>query len=141
MSMSTFWKNWPASSGANSTLNDLALTEFDRVGLGTVERSQIPGMQAVDTYAKLRVLGKPGVGKTTFLQHLAVQCNRGEFAGEQVPMFIALREFAEQAKRQDGFSLFSYIQQTFPTSGLADPTTLGNPAARGTGAGADGWHG
>jgi predicted NACHT family NTPase len=110
--------------GELTTLNDLALTEFDRVGLGTVERSQIPGMQAVETYAKLRVLGKPGVGKTTFLQHLAVQCNRGEFAAQQVPMFIALREFAEQAKRQGGFSLFSYIQQTFPTSGMADPTTL-----------------
>ena len=39
-------------------------------------------------------------------------------------MFIALREFAEQAKRQGGFSLFGYIQQAFPTSGMADPTTL-----------------
>jgi predicted NACHT family NTPase len=110
--------------GELTTLNDLALTEFDRVGVGTVERSQIPGMEAVETYVKLRVLGKPGVGKTTFLQHLAVQCNRGEFAAEQVPMFIALKEFAEQAKRQGDFSLFSYIQQTFPTSGMADPTTL-----------------
>ena len=54
---------------------------LNRVGLGTIERSHIPGMQAVETYAKLRVLGKPGVGKTTFLQHLAVQCNRGEFCG------------------------------------------------------------
>ena len=110
--------------GELTTLNDLALTDFDRVGLGTIERSHIPGMQAVETYAKLRVLGKPGVGKTTFLQHLAVQCNRGEFAAQQVPMFIALREFAEQAKRQGGFSLFGYIQQAFPTSGMADPTTL-----------------
>lgn len=110
--------------GELTTLNGLAITEFDRVGLGTVERSQISGMQAVETYAKLRVLGKPGVGKTTFLQHLAVQCNRGEFAAEQVPIFIALREVAEAAKRQGGFSLFSYIQQTFPTSGMADPTAL-----------------
>jgi len=81
-------------------------------------------MEAVETYAKLRVLGKPGVGKITFLQHLAVQCNRGELAAEQVPIFIALREFAEAAKRQGGFSLFSYIQRTFPTSGMADSTTL-----------------
>jgi predicted NACHT family NTPase len=67
--------------GELKTLNDLALTEFDRVGLGAVEQSQIPGMQAVDTYAKLRVLGKPGVGKTTFLQHLAVQCRPGGVCG------------------------------------------------------------
>jgi predicted NACHT family NTPase len=110
--------------GELKTLNDLALTEFDRVGLGAVEQPQIPGMQAVNTYAKLRVLGKPGVGKTTFLQHLAVQCDRGELAAAQVPIFIALREFAAQATRQGGFSLFGYIQQTFPTSGLADPKTL-----------------
>ncbi|WP_263970516.1 hypothetical protein [Leptolyngbya sp. KIOST-1] len=56
-------------------LNTLAPTEFDRVGLGGVDIPQMPGLEAVKTYAKLRVLGKPGVGKTTFLQHLAVQCN------------------------------------------------------------------
>ncbi|MGB3493511.1 MAG: NACHT domain-containing NTPase [Elainellaceae cyanobacterium] len=107
-----------------SALNNLALTEFDRVGLGPVEQAQIPGMQAVETYAKLRVLGKPGVGKTTFLQHLAVQCNRGEFAADQVPIFIALREFAEASKREQTFSLFHYIQQTFITAGMSDPATL-----------------
>ncbi|MEM6836823.1 MAG: NACHT domain-containing NTPase [Cyanobacteria bacterium P01_C01_bin.120] len=107
-----------------STLNNLDLTDFDRVALGPVERSQIPGMQAVEIYTKLRVLGKPGVGKTTFLQHLAVQCNQGEFAADQVPIFIALREFAATARRQGNFSLFDYLQQTFLTSGTADPLTL-----------------
>ena len=110
--------------GDLTTLNNLDLTEFDRVSLGPVEQPQTSGMEAVETYAKLRVLGKPGVGKTTFLQHLAVQCNRGEFAAEQVPIFIALREFAEAAKRQGDFSLFGYIQRTFPTSGMADSSTL-----------------
>ena len=110
--------------GDLTTLNNLDLTEFDRVGLGPVEQPQTSGMEAVETYTKLRVLGKPGVGKTTFLQHLAVQCNRGELAPDQVPIFIALREFAEAAKRQDTFSLFLYIQQTFITSALSDPATL-----------------
>ena len=105
-------------------LNNLESAEFDRVGLGAVELPQIPGMQAVETYTKLRVLGKPGVGKTTFLQHLAVQCNKGEFATEQVPIFIALREFAESAKRRNDFSLFHYIHQTFLTAGIADPAVL-----------------
>lgn len=105
-------------------LNNLEPTEFDRVGLGGVEIPQMPGMEAVETYAKLRVLGKPGVGKTTFLQHLAVQCNKGEFATNQVPIFIALREFAADAKRRDDFSLFNYIRQTFPTSGMAAPAVL-----------------
>jgi predicted NACHT family NTPase len=45
--------------GELTTLNDLALTEFDRVGLGTVERPQIPGMQAVE-----HLLQTAGAGQT-----------------------------------------------------------------------------
>ena len=102
-------------------LNDLASTEFDRVGLGGVEIPQIPGMEAVETYEKLRVLGRPGVGKTTFLQHLAVRCNQGEFAADQVPVFMVLREFADVAKRRNDFSLFSYLHQTLLTTGITAP--------------------
>jgi predicted NACHT family NTPase len=105
-------------------LNNLELTEFARVGLGDVDIPQIPGMEAVNTYSKLRVLGKPGVGKTTFLQHLAVQCNRGEFAADQVPIFIALREFAETSRHQGEFSLFNTIHQTLLTDGITDPAQL-----------------
>ncbi|MEH2120242.1 hypothetical protein [Nostoc sp.] len=47
--------------------------KFDRFGLGEVDLKQILGIRAVETYPKLRVLGKPGVGQTTFLQHLAIQ--------------------------------------------------------------------
>jgi predicted NACHT family NTPase len=32
--------------------------KFDHVGLGNIDHSQIPGMEAVETYSKLRVLGK-----------------------------------------------------------------------------------
>ena len=104
-----------------TALNDLDPAEFDRVGLGRVEIPQIPGLEAVATYAKLRVMGKPGVGKTTFLQHLAVQCNQGEFAPDQVPIFVALREFAEAVKRRDDITLFSYIHQTLLTTDITAP--------------------
>lgn len=105
-------------------LQSLEPAEFDRVGLGAVEQKQIPGMRAVETYSKLRVLGKPGVGKTTFLQHLAIQCNQGEFAANQVPIFILLREFAEESRRSSEFSLFDYIRQVFLTSGVSNPSVL-----------------
>jgi len=107
-----------------TTPNNLEPTEFDRIGLGLVEQTQIPGMEAVKIHSKLRVLGRPGVGKTTFLQHLAVLCNQGTFAAEQVPVYITLREFAEFAKRQGDFSLFNYIRKTFVTSGISDPSVL-----------------
>jgi predicted NACHT family NTPase len=105
-------------------LQNVAPTEFGRVGFGAVERKQIPGMQAVETYSKLRVLGRPGVGKTTFLQHLAIQCNRGEFAKHQVPIFILLREFAEDSRQNGEVNLFNYIHRLLITSGISNPSVL-----------------
>ncbi|MBM0743439.1 NACHT domain-containing NTPase [Phormidium sp. CLA17] len=105
-------------------LQNLKTAKFDRIGLGEVEQTQIPGMQAVETYSKLRVLGKPGVGKTTFLQYLAIQCNLGKFAANQVPIFILLRNFAEESRQRGEFSLFNYIEQVFLASGISNPSAL-----------------
>ena len=107
-----------------SALNNLDPANFNRMGLGMIDQPQISGMEAAKNYSKVRVLGKPGIGKTTFLQHLAVQCNQGEFVPEQVPIFILLREFAAVAKRQNDISLFDYIHQTLVRSGLTDPAQL-----------------
>ncbi len=107
-----------------ANLQNLKPAEFNRVGLGPVEQPQIPGMQAVETYSKLRVLGKAGVGKTTFLQHLAIQCNRGEFAAHQVPVFIALRDFAEESREGGKFSLLNYIRQAWLIAGISHPSVL-----------------
>jgi predicted NACHT family NTPase len=107
-----------------SNLQNLTPMQVDRIGVGEVSQLQIPGMQAVETYSKLRMLGKPGVGKTTFLQHLAIQCNRGEFAAHQVPIFISLRNFAEESKARGEFSLFNYIYQEFRASGISEPSVM-----------------
>ncbi|MEH2109554.1 NACHT domain-containing protein [Nostoc sp.] len=105
-------------------MQNLDPKEFDRFGLGEADQNQIPGIQAVETYSKLRVLGKPGVGKTTFLQHLAIQCNQSAFAVNQVPIFITLRNFAEESKVTNEFSLLKYIRQEFLTSGISDPSVI-----------------
>ncbi|MEH1960661.1 MAG: NACHT domain-containing NTPase [Nostoc sp.] len=105
--------------------------EFDRFGLGEADQNQIPGTHAVKTYSKLRVLGKPGVGKTTFLQYLAIQCNQGAFAGNQVPIFITLRNFAQESKITSEFSLLKYIRQEFHTSRISDPSVIETLLSRG----------
>ncbi|MEP0872073.1 NACHT domain-containing NTPase [Trichocoleus desertorum AS-A10] len=97
--------------------------EFDRVGLGEVAQIQIEGVQAVEIYSKLRVLGKLGAGKTTFLQHLAIRCNQGCFAANRVPVFVGLRDFADESITGE-FSLLNYIQEEFLTSGLSDSSIL-----------------
>ena len=105
-------------------LENIDPVQFDRIGMGSVDREQISGMQAVETYSKLRILGKPGVGKTTFLQHLAILCNRGKFATNQVPIFIALRDFAEESRDNGKYALLNYIHQTFLAEGIGDPAIV-----------------
>ncbi len=103
-------------------LRRFTIKELDQFGLGEVSQTQIAGTKAVEIYSKLRVLGKPGSGKTTFLQHLAIACNRGNFAANRVPIFVALRDFADEATA--GHSLINYIHEEFLTSGISDPSVI-----------------
>ncbi|MGL6344899.1 MAG: NACHT domain-containing protein, partial [Waterburya sp.] len=107
-----------------SQLQNPTSQEFDHFGLGEISQTQIPGMRAVETHSKLRVLGKPGCGKTTFLQHLAIQCNQGNFAANLVPIFITLRDFADDSKDTGTFSLLNYIHTEFITCGISEQSTV-----------------
>ncbi|MBD1873469.1 NACHT domain-containing NTPase [Nodosilinea sp. FACHB-131] len=80
--------------------------DFERLGLGAIAEERMPALDAVKTYRKLIILGKPGAGKTTFLKYLAIQCNEGKFEPDCVPIFITLKDFAEA---EDEPSLLSYI--------------------------------
>ncbi len=107
-----------------ANLQNFTPKEFDRFGLSEGYHTQIAGMRAVETYSKLRVLGKPGAGKTTFLQHLAIQCNRGRFAANRVPIFVTLRDFADESREAGQFHLLNYIRQEFFTCGISDLSVL-----------------
>jgi predicted NACHT family NTPase len=109
-----------------SDLQNLGAEDFDSFGKGQVEEKQIPGMRAIETHSKLRVLGKPGVGKTTFLQHLAIQCNQEVFAPNFVPIFITLRNFAEESRTSRDQCILNYIRQEFITCGISDPSAIEN---------------
>ncbi|HEY9727393.1 MAG TPA: NACHT domain-containing NTPase [Chroococcales cyanobacterium] len=92
---------------------------FDRLGLGNIRLEGVPGLKAAQRYTKLMVLGKPGAGKTTFLQYLAIQCDRGQFQAHLVPIFIPLKNFAEDALDEGNFSLLDYINQEFDRSAIS----------------------
>ena len=86
----------------------LKSNDFERFGLGRVARQRLSGMEAVQRYSKLIVLGKPGSGKTTFLKYLAIHCSAGDFLSNLVPIFITLRYFAET---ENQVGLFNFIAQ------------------------------
>ncbi|MBE9125469.1 MULTISPECIES: NACHT domain-containing protein [unclassified Coleofasciculus] len=102
-----------------SDLQGFRPEEFDRLSLGKVRLEGVSGLNAVERYGKLMVLGKPGAGKTTFLQYIAVQCNQGHFQSHLVPIFIRLKNFAEDALDEDNFSLKHYISQEFERSNVS----------------------
>ncbi|MFS8120748.1 MAG: NACHT domain-containing protein, partial [Microcoleus sp.] len=87
---------------------------FNRLGLGKVSQKRVPGLDAVKSHSKLMVLGKPGSGKTTFLKHIAIQCDRAKFEANKIPIFIPLKTFAESAN----LDLLEYISDEFASCGV-----------------------
>ncbi|MGG6293648.1 NACHT domain-containing protein [Leptolyngbya sp. AN02str] len=80
----------------------------DRLGLGQVTEERMSGLEAVQKYHRLIIVGKPGAGKTTFLKHLAIQCNQGAFEAARLPIFVTLKDFAETPEQP---GLLPYILQ------------------------------
>jgi predicted NACHT family NTPase len=89
-------------------MRDVSPEQFERFCLGNVREHCVPGLEAVEKFSKLMILGKPGAGKTTFLKHLAIQCIGGKFQGDRVPVFITLKDFAEADGKPD---LLGYISR------------------------------
>ena len=83
---------------------------FDRLGFGKVTQKRLSGLTAVAEHRQLMVWGKPGSGKTTFLKYLATQCIGEKFLPNHVPIFVTLKDFADNSPQID---LENFIQQQF----------------------------
>lgn len=98
--------------------------ETDRFALGSVEIPRVPGEKAATENEKMMIYGKPGAGKTTFLKHIAIQCNENAFQSHCIPVFIQLRTYVSRAESEGGFSLIKHIEKTLHRA-------TGESAARG----------
>ena len=87
----------------------MKIDDRPRLTSATLERSL--GLNAVEQHSKLIILGRPGAGKTTFLKHLAMQCITGTFLSDRVPIFVSLKDVAENTP----VSLLTHITQQFTT--------------------------
>lgn len=75
--------------------------------------SRQPGIEVIANHHKVVIFGKPGSGKTTFLQYLALQCMEGNFQPHLIPVFIPLRMWAARAKLSNNFSLIDYLSHVW----------------------------
>ncbi|UBF28521.1 NACHT domain-containing protein [Kovacikia minuta CCNUW1] len=110
------------SSSRRSELDDLwqdfsqnpSYRSLDRIGLGR-ERQRVSGLEVLTKQTNLMVVGKPGSGKTTYLQRVVTECNAGNLQAHKIPALIRLREFVEDG-RDIAYSLERYLEQCWQLS-------------------------
>lgn len=70
----------------------------------------IPALDLVQRRSKVVILGKPGAGKTTFLQHLALSCQSDRVFAERLPVFIRLHTLEQQSQSHPSEGEFNPLQ-------------------------------
>jgi predicted NACHT family NTPase len=79
------------------------------------ERKRISGIEILSKDTNLMVVGKPGSGKTTFLQGIVTECNAGNLEANRIPDLIKLRYFIDDGREFD-YSLERYFEKRWQLS-------------------------
>lgn len=82
---------------------------LNRLGLEANEPPRHSGWKTAENLQRLMVLGKPGVGKTTYIRYLGVQCIEGSFQPDKVPIFVYLSEFERVIRTEPNATLLNFI--------------------------------
>ncbi len=107
-------------------VSDLQGSQFtsDRLHLSTNEQEAVPGIGIIVKHNKLMLLGKPGAGKTTFLQYIALQCNQGKYRSDLIPFFMQLRSLTSEFIDEEESDLFNYFIQECKNLGLSQEQAI-----------------
>jgi len=100
-------------------MNNPSHRGLDRIGLGK-EQKRVPGLEVLAKNTNLMVVGKPGSGKTTYLQRVVTECNAGNLQAHRIPVLIRLRDFVRDGRKLI-YSLKPYLEKCWQ---LSDAETL-----------------
>ncbi len=103
-----------------SDLQKLDTNKFNYCDFSKPCSEKMMGLEIVKKYSHLMVLGKTGSGKTTFLQSIAINCNQGIFQPDYLPIFISLKDFAEDIRDRNQTSLLIYLSEYFINFGISE---------------------
>jgi predicted NACHT family NTPase len=98
------------------TTNNSNYRSLDRIGLGQ-ERDRVSGLNILDRNTNLMVVGKPGSGKTTYLQSIVTECNDGKLQSQRIPVLIKLREFVDDGRKYE-YNLERFLGQLWQLSNI-----------------------
>ncbi|NJN12723.1 MAG: NACHT domain-containing protein, partial [Richelia sp. RM1_1_1] len=87
---------------------------LDRIGLGN-QQQRVSGLSVLEQDTNLMVVGKPGSGKTTYLQRIVTECNNGKLQVQRIPVLIKLREFVDDGRKY-GYNLEQFLGQLWRLS-------------------------
>lgn len=87
---------------------------LDRIGLGK-EQQRVSGLTVLERDTNLMVVGKPGSGKTTYLQRIVTECNNGKLQPQRIPVLIKLREFVDDGRKY-AYNLEQFLGQLWRLS-------------------------
>lgn len=100
-------------------LQKLNTHQFNNFNLAKLPQKSPRGIEVLDKYSKLILLGKPGSGKTTFLQAIAISCNQGILQPNCLPIFLNLKIFAEDIRGCKKLDLFNYFYENFVNTDIS----------------------
>ena len=104
------------SSEQRKSINELSKkSELIRKSFGKIIKT-IDGIDVVNKYQKLIILGKPGCGKSTFLKNILFQAIDGNLKNKRIPVFISLKSYSET-----NCSIIEYIVEEFDICGFPEP--------------------
>ncbi|NJO57157.1 MAG: NACHT domain-containing NTPase [Richelia sp. RM2_1_2] len=103
------WQDFNACIDKNSNYRSL-----ERIGLGKHQK-RVSGSEVLAKDSNLMVVGKPGSGKTTYLQHIVTECNQGRLQADKIPVLIKLRQFVNDGRRFE-YNLKDYLTQQWRLS-------------------------